>query len=239
MFTQHGMLNGNQAKDGRCMNRKIFLFLIVNIILIGLTSASNITSCLVSAITTNSATITCNQNITSNSQAWIQYGSSGNYKFRTDYQIESDSIFTKTISGIPLQAGGTYFYKVMSLSNGNTTNSIEGNFTLPLVTQITDYQFDTHTEELSNNGLNITETATTIPKAYTDVVGTIFWGVVFGFIFVMMWLRQEDITIPSIVGLLIGASLWSLMPPDWVSFAYSLTIVSFAGLVYSLLKTKS
>lgn len=198
-------------------------------------------SCLpATLITTNSATLSCTLFLQNGSaKQWIQYsGYSNAYKFRTDYQtVTSD--FSQTITGLPLQAGGTYYYNIMLLYNGMTYSSGESSFTLPTVSQITGYQFDKHTQELADNGLNISQTAITIPAAYTDIVGSILWGIVFGFIFVMIWLRQEDVTIPSILGLLIGASLWSLMPPDWVLFAYSLTIVSFAGLIYSLIKSKT
>ena len=191
-----------------------------------------------SSITTNSVTLNCNL-INGSGTAWFQYsGSSNNYKFRSDYQTVSND-FSAKISGLPLQAGGTYYYQGLLLSNGTTYSSSQGVFTLPKVGQITDYDFDKHTEELAYNGLNISSSAITIPAVYTDIIGSIFWGIIFGFIFVMIWLRQEDVTIPSILGLLIGASLWSLMPPDWVSFAYSLTIVSFAGLMYSLIKSKT
>jgi hypothetical protein len=191
-----------------------------------------------SSTTTNSVILTCDL-VNGTGVTWFQYGgASGAYKFRSDYQIVSGD-FSTTISGLPLQAGGTYYYQGLLLSNGVTYISSQGSFTLPKVGQITDYDFDKHTEELAYNGLNISATAIVIPAAYTDIVGSIFWGIVFGFIFVMIWLRQEDITIPALVGLLIGASLWALMPPEWVSLAYSLTIVSFGGLMYSLIKNKS
>lgn len=192
-----------------------------------------------SAITTNSVTITCIVNATSASSAWISYGGyPGFYKFRTDTRTVTGN-FTQTITGIPLIAGSTNYYKgYITNSTGASNSSVEGNFTLPLVTQITDYNFNVHTEELAYNGLNISQTAITIPSVYTDVVGSIFWGIIFGFIFVAIWIRQEDVSIPSLLGLLIGAVLLPTLPAEWVSLAYSLTIISFAGIMYSLIKSK-
>ncbi len=193
-----------------------------------------------SSLTTNSVTITCSLiKVNGSGTMWVKYGGYPSaYKFRTDYQTVTSS-FSKTITGIPLMAGSTYYYVLMLTYNGTTYSSNESSFTLPTVTPITDYDFDRHTQDLAYADLNITTMAIIIPEAYTDIVGNIFWGIVFSFIFLMFWLRQEDISIPAILGLLIGGSIWGLMPPEWVGFAYSLVIVSFAGLMYSLLKPKS
>jgi uncharacterized membrane protein YccF (DUF307 family) len=104
------------------------------------------------------------------------------------------------------------------------------------ISQLPDYNFDRHTNELMTNNFTL-ENLTSLGSApYTDILGSVFWGLLFGILFVVMWISTEDITIPAIVGMLIGASIWGLMPGEWTQAAMSLTVVSFAGIVYSILK---
>jgi len=100
----------------------------------------------------------------------------------------------------------------------------------------TNYSFDTHFNDLTNSSLDPTNMSQVASAPYTDVLGNVFWGGLFGILFLMIWVRQEDVTIPSLLGLIIGGSLWSFMPAEWVQMAMSLTVISFAGLVYSLLR---
>ena len=100
----------------------------------------------------------------------------------------------------------------------------------------TNYSFDTHFSNLTNSSLDPTNMTAVAAAPYGDIFGSVFWGIIFAVIFLMMLMRIEDVTIPSLVGLIIGGSLWYLMPADWVAMAMSLTVISFAGLVYSLLK---
>jgi len=104
---------------------------------------------------------------------------------------------------------------------------------------IPDYDFDRHFNNLTNTSLDPINMSTVASAPYTDLFGSVFWGILFSLIFIMIWIRQEDVTIPAILGLIIGSSLWAFMPGDWISFAMSLTVVSFAGLMYSLLKGRS
>ena len=108
-----------------------------------------------------------------------------------------------------------------------------------MVLPATNYNFTKNFNNFSNTSLDPINMTQVASAPYTDVLGAVFWGIVFSVIFIMIWMRQEDITIPSIVGLLIGGSLWAFMPGYWVSIAMSLSVVSFAGLMYSILKGRS
>jgi hypothetical protein len=105
-----------------------------------------------------------------------------------------------------------------------------------MVIPIQDYDFDKHFGNFSNSSLDPMNMTVVGSAPYVDVIGVAFYGVLFATIFIMLWLRQEDITIPLLLGFIIGGSLWIFMPQDWVAVAMSLTAVSFAGLMYYLLK---
>lgn len=104
---------------------------------------------------------------------------------------------------------------------------------------IGNYSFDRNFNTLLNSNMSISNLTSVGAAPYTDIFSSVFWGILFSIIFIMMWIRQEDVTMPSLLGLIIGGSIWSLMDPAWVSMAMSLTVVSFAGLVYSLLKGRN
>lgn len=104
---------------------------------------------------------------------------------------------------------------------------------------IPDYGFDDNFNNLTNasfDPVNMTAVAVT---PYTDILGSVFYGLLFAGFFGMVWMRQEDITMPALLGLIIGGSIWSFMPGDWTSMAMSLTVVSFGGLMYSIVKGKN
>lgn len=105
-----------------------------------------------------------------------------------------------------------------------------------MVNPIPDYDFDKNFNNLTNTSFDPVNLTNIAAAPYTDIFGTIFWGIVFSLVFVMIWERQEDITIPAILGLVIGSSIWGFFPPDWLPVAMSLTVVSFAGMMYSLIK---
>lgn len=103
-------------------------------------------------------------------------------------------------------------------------------------TPIPDYDFDKNFNNLTQSNLTVSNLTHVGAAPYEDLMGSLFWGLLFTVIFGMLFITIEDITIPALLGLLIGASLWYLMPGDWSKAEMSLMVVSFAGLVYSLVK---
>lgn len=103
-------------------------------------------------------------------------------------------------------------------------------------TPIPDYDFDKNFDDLANSNFSLSNLTNVGAASYEDLMGSIFWGLLFSVIFVMLWITMEDITIPALLGIIIGASIWSLLPGDWVKIGMSLTIISMAGLVYSYLR---
>ena len=104
------------------------------------------------------------------------------------------------------------------------------------VSPIPDYDFDKHINDITNSNFDLSNITRLGAAPYEDIMGSIFWGVLFALIFGIMWISMEDITIPALLGFMIGGSMWYLMPADWVQMAMSLTVISFSGLVYSYFK---
>ena len=225
------------------MTKKIIIILLLFVLTIpSVSSIPDIT------ISTNSATnittsgATFSGNITSllssfPQTVWFEWSkSSTHYMYSTPNQtMNANGTFSKAISGMPIMANTQYFYRACT----NTICGSQQSFTTSALGEIPDYNFDAHYNELVSAELNPTNMSAVGASAFTDRISNIFWGILFAAIFLIMWIRQEDVTIPSLVGMIIGGSLWALVPADWVSMAMSLTVVSFAGLVYSLLKGRS
>lgn len=78
--------------------------------------------------------------------------------------------------------------------------------------------------------------ASTTP--FTAVIGGMFFVIVWGMYFVMSWIRQENIMIPSIVGLILGAVLFVYLPSEFAMAAKTLLLLSASGALYTLYKER-
>jgi hypothetical protein len=103
-------------------------------------------------------------------------------------------------------------------------------------TPIPDYDFDKNFANLTSSNLSLSNLTAVGAAPYEDILSSIFWGFLFAVIFAMLWITMEDVTVPALLGMIIGDSIWSLMPGEWVKIGMSLTIISMASLVYSYLK---
>lgn len=190
-------------------------------------------------VDTDSATFVMNiTDVGAGITGWFEYGvHPGTYPYKTDdVTYTTNGAQNVTISGFPLLAGKKFYYR--SMLTGVTGN--ESNFTMSSVTVFTEYddKFDKHYDDLIDADWNITEFGTTLPGPYEDLLGSIFWGLFFSMIFIVMWIRQEDVTNPAIAGIIISAAIFSLLPPVWLKVAYALFVVSIAGIIVSIIFKK-
>lgn len=171
---------------------------------------------------------------------WFEYTQSGsNYIYKTTNQtITADGYFYKTLSGIPVLSNTKYYFRAVAFDT-SIKNGAQKNFTTSALSAIPDYNFDANFDNLTNSEIEPQNLSKVSSSAYTDVLGSVFWGIIYGLVFIVIWMRQKDVTIPSILGFIIGATLWSSMPADWTSMAMALTVVSLAGLMYTILKGRT
>ena len=149
---------------------------------------------------------------------------------------DTSSLYTKTFIFNNSKYSQEHQVSVYGTNGSNMSNTITWSVTV-LLTAIKDYDFDKNFSDIGTSELNPTNLSIIGASPYVNgAIGSILWGVIFAIIFVMIWMRQEDVTIPSILGLIIGLSIWSMMPKDWASMASSLSIISFFGIMYTLIK---
>lgn len=77
-----------------------------------------------------------------------------------------------------------------------------------------------------------------VGDAYTGTMGKMALIVIFAIPFLMMWITQRDMTLPGLVGLLLGLYILVMLPADMVRVAIVFIAMSITAVVYSLLKER-
>jgi len=144
---------------------------------------------------------------------------------------------TYPITATFLQLNKTYYIKVCDI-DGNCTDVVE--FVCSEETELEKKNFTSQFNTLMQGGnlLNISKLGETIPSVYTSLLTDMFWAMFFGGIFLAYWIRQEDVMLPSIVGLIAGSVLIVMLPPSAQHIAYILLVISIAGTLYTIIKAR-
>jgi PKD repeat protein len=96
---------------------------------------------------------------------------------------------------------------------------------------------------LNNANYNATKYAEILPLAYTGLFNTtssnawfFFWGLVFMFIFLAIFVRVEDTSLVMLFGLLVAGTIMALLPTDFRMIGQGLLILAIASVIYVLIK---
>ena len=107
--------------------------------------------------------------------------------------------------------------------------------------------YSVYYEKLASSNLSVWAGAEAWSGPFVDLFGggetglAILVGLLFGGYFVLMFLRQEDVAIPTILGLIFGGMImigtyFGPIPPEFVQIGYALMIVSVVGIGYSIFR---
>ena len=197
------------------------------------TTCTNVTD-----VTSNSATLCA---IGGGYPKWFKYGQlPGHLSWKTP---NFTSGYNYTVYGSPL-IGNTLFYYSACDENGCGAEQVFQ--TLPLNAQ---------PQTTLGQGLkNITNSQFDIPVIAHESIGayfwilpqsmyTLVWGLVFLAFYLGMWIRDRDLTVPVILGLLTGAfimygdaGLGLGLPVEFQAMAQGLTYAALAGIVLAWMK---
>lgn len=174
-------------------------------------------------------------------KVWFEYGMSPdtlNVATEKTGNITGDSAktFTKTMPATVMFPGTTYYYRAVSKNNGNGSVL---SFTIPV---FTDAQYipqvfepeQTRYEQFVEADFNFSQMGTIISDAYSSVWGAYFYGILFIAIFGAYWLRQEDVTLPAFLYVILSATIYSYIPVDWHLFIWVSVAVAMAAMLYPL-----
>ena len=170
-------------------------------------------------------------NATSNGYIFV---SPSNKSFPYAYSHQGNG--TYTITATFLKPSSTYYVKVCDDENCSDVVSVSVSKKEQLMSQNFTSQFNTLMQ--GGNLLNISKLGETIPSVYTSLLTDMFWAMFFGGIFLAYWIRQEDVMLPSIIGLITGSVFIVMLPPSAQHIAYILLVISIAGTLYTIIKAR-
>ena len=81
--------------------------------------------------------------------------------------------------------------------------------------------------------------AESVTAPYTNIVGNLFFMIFFSAFFLMIWIRQENLAIPSTIGIITGGYILGFAPPEFRLTAILFIALSIFGIIYMLLKERN
>ena len=73
---------------------------------------------------------------------------------------------------------------------------------------------------------------------FVQLVGVIFYLFIFGIPLLMMYIRQDNMTLPTTLLLLFGSIIIFMLPPQWQIIAGALMTLGFVGILFKLYKER-
>lgn len=77
-----------------------------------------------------------------------------------------------------------------------------------------------------------------VETMYTDVIGNVFYLVIFGVPILMLWIRQDNVIMPIVMGLIVGVAGFSLLPPEYRVVSITFLGLSFAAIAFTIFKSR-
>jgi len=158
--------------------------------------------------------------------------SNKSFPYAYSHQGNGTYIITATF----LKVNTIYYVKVCDNKNCSNVVSVNVSKEEKLVEQNFTAPFNNLMQ--GGNLLNISKLGETIPSVYTSLLTDMFWAMFFSGIFLAYWIRQEDVLLPSIVGMISGIAIIGLLPPSAQHIAYILLVISIAGTLYTIIKAR-
>jgi hypothetical protein len=74
--------------------------------------------------------------------------------------------------------------------------------------------------------------------SYRDFMGNLFFVLFYGVIFLMMWIRQGNIIIPSVIGLMLGGMMIAMLPAEYHAVAVVFISMGVFAVLYTMFKSR-
>ena len=91
---------------------------------------------------------------------------------------------------------------------------------------------------MGEEGINWTGLIGAGYDAYENPLGPLAAIIIFALPFLMMWISQKDLTLPGIVGALLGLFIIVRLPANWHVAAVTFIAISVVAVIYSLVKER-
>lgn len=174
-------------------------------------------------------------------KVWFEYGGNlsgpnGFKTFKTPNQtLTSAGNFSYLQCGIPLMSGKIYNVVASAAFDYGTNIS----FTMPTLTVRPTLTYMQYAEgflgsnEYGNENFDGLKLLTyDVWRVYLGAMGGLFFGILLGFIFINMALKQKSVILTVILFFIIGSTVIALLPEAFVQVGQMLIIASVAGMLY-------
>lgn len=220
------------------MMKHIFLLLIVVILVVPVCAAP--TTGAATLVSSNNATVAMTGAATT---CWFEWGSkSGSLVWDTPNQTPSGGACSYRIHGSPLLGSTTFYYRACDV----TGCGAEGSFTTAAVTPIPTTTYGATFDNITESGFDITYAGNAVMAPYLWLVPgyeVFVFGLLFASIYLGIWVRSRDVTVPAIAGILCGGFIFfadrGLMlgiPGEFSAIGQGLLYAALAGLILSVIK---
>lgn len=225
------------------MKKSIFIFLLLVMLLVQCAYAVPTTQ---AAFNVNSINVTFNATGASGN-TWWEYGTrSGELSWKTENTSAVGGYANITESGVPLMAGLKFYFRACD----STGCGSELDVTLTAVTPAPTTTFGSTARNISRSHFDLAQIGTSILEPYVWVTGNaqILMGVLLFFVFTGLWLRQREVILPIILGMILsglliyngasgGAVSGSIgIPPEMLMIVIGLVAAGLTGVIVGLLK---
>jgi hypothetical protein len=199
----------------------------------------------VSAVpTTQAATLIGSNNVTLNmvggaAPTWFEWGQLSSY---LSWRTVNSSEASMKVYGSPLLGNTLFYYRACDSTGCGATMS----FTTLQITPQPEMTLGISVDNITQSQYDITVIARESIRAYFWAVPdfpTIVWGLLFFGIYIGLWIRERDLVVPVILGLITGsfvmfndAGLQLGIPVEFQQIAQGLTYAALAGIILSLIK---
>lgn len=95
---------------------------------------------------------------------------------------------------------------------------------------------ESYNETAGTGMMNWTAFPRMVYYPYEAIFGSLAGVLIFAIPFMMGWIRQRDMTVPGIVGIMFGAFIGLLLPAEYHIVAWAFIAFSVTAVIYSLYK---
>lgn len=137
----------------------------------------------------------------------------------------------------------TYYWQVTAIdSNGSTNTSDLWTFTTRDLGDdaIEDKNYSKPFEDtFGTMNFSIFQISEGVQSVYNNVIPAgLFYVFIFGMFFVGIYIRQGDVAIPALLGIILSPAIWTFVPLEYQGTAYWLLALSVCGILASLIKSR-
>lgn len=197
----------------------------------------------VTSVSSMGATLSANTTAPTPYTYYFDIGtSSGRYQTRTKTVYTNATPFSTEVKGLPLFPDITYYFRPVVVSGGIVGYGAEDSF---ITTTRIPVENTEEVQEYASGVWTMIDfeydplTSTTfLTEFWINEFGQLFFGIIFAIVFLALWIRMSDVTIPLLVGVITGTTMIGLMPPEWQQLGVALFSISLAGYLYILFKKR-